>query len=973
MKKHLLAQILITMKHGRVFAALLLSVLLIPSTEAQDTDVVFIVDGSGSISSADWELQKTGIVAALDIPSRMGFVPLDGSIAITVVQFSSSAKIEVPYMRILKQQDLDFVVDAVTNMVQINGGTGPGEGILTATSAIINLYRPSANQTFCLTTDGTRNTGTATATAIDIAKSSAFKLDTFSVIAIDAQGLQAIFEAEYGSLVFGGGDLFIAQNTVEFANTVGNLCFPGSAELVGMEVTQVIQDLKNSVRLVAKKDTIVRTYFQPLPGGPSSVTVKARLIGRRGGVVLPGAVAGSTALTPILNMGGSIAAKANALSRRGVRDDSLNFRLPKHWRSGTIELEVEGVGTRLECKEPADCKATVTFDPGSEIEVVFFKLNYKDSSSRWNYPDENDIIELDSRLKAIFPTSKVDRTKSRSLYLGTGIPQIMYILNELESIRLADCTSLTNAPSLCDSDRFYYGAIDQMGQLKDGTRLIGGRASKIGPPPVSAGKIVDNSLYGRNRHAHEIAHSMNRRHAIAPTSNVCNRAVDPAAPAFPFLNTVHGTTMVPTIGPLSPEEDVIFGWDTHRDLVVDPLEQYELMSYCGRRDRWISSFTYEHVRQYIDSTFSAARRLKTVDERVPEKTGSRHLQIPTEYCMYRGTIDLVMGTASFFPTLRFMTASPIPDGLTSPTGTFKFQTRDLTSTVITEILFAPALTISEENGDQIALFLLIAACDTGVATLKLIDDVGTELTSLSVSSSPPTVTVVYPNGGESLGGDTVVIKWTASDSDGGPLTFVVDFSTDNGTTWTTLAVDYPHTSVEVKLSDLAQSNSALIRVKTSDGYNTAEDISDATFTTPNNAPLVQITNRHIDGSTFVGVQQVTLEAFTFDQEDGELDDPRILWASDIDGDLGLGSELTVAAFELSETTHIITVTGTDSNNVSTSDSVTITIIRIFQPIQSSSGSAPTSSGGANTKNVFSLNKSSKKSKKSKKGKKNGKK
>jgi hypothetical protein len=67
MKKHLLAQILITMKHGRVFAALLLSVLLIPSTEAQDTDVVFIVDGSGSISSADWELQNTGIVAALDI------------------------------------------------------------------------------------------------------------------------------------------------------------------------------------------------------------------------------------------------------------------------------------------------------------------------------------------------------------------------------------------------------------------------------------------------------------------------------------------------------------------------------------------------------------------------------------------------------------------------------------------------------------------------------------------------------------------------------------------------------------------------------------------------------------------------------------------------------------------------------------------------------------------------------------------
>ena len=59
--------------------------------------------------------------------------------------------------------------------------------------------------------------------------------------------------------------MFVVQNTAEFANTVGSVCFPGiDVELVGIEVVQVVQDLRNSVPLMEGKATLVRAYVQPV-------------------------------------------------------------------------------------------------------------------------------------------------------------------------------------------------------------------------------------------------------------------------------------------------------------------------------------------------------------------------------------------------------------------------------------------------------------------------------------------------------------------------------------------------------------------------------------------------------------------------------------------------------------------------------------------------------------------------------------
>ncbi len=77
--------------------------------------------------------------------------------------------------------------------------------------------------------------------------------------------------------------------------------------------------------------------------------------------------------------------------------------------------------------------------------------------------------------------------------------------------------------------------------------------------------------------------------------------------------------------------------------------------------------------------------------------------------------------------------------------------------------------------------------------VKIMDDTYTELatddsdstfTINSNSSNPPTVTLTYPNGGETLtAGDTINVTWTI-DGDTSQIDHIsVDYTTDNGATW----------------------------------------------------------------------------------------------------------------------------------------------------------------------------------------------
>ena len=144
-------------------------------------------------------------------------------------------------------------------------------------------------------------------------------------------------------------------------------------ELFGLEVTQGIQDLKNSVPLIKDKPTFVRAHVRSTSENITGVT--ANLIGTR--------IEGSTkkdlgTLTPDNNE-----ITVTNFPADGVRlnlDAGLYFRLPEDWLNGTVDLEFKVDGYEKICNEPKgnngndianDCKAVVTLEENPPFKDTF--------------------------------------------------------------------------------------------------------------------------------------------------------------------------------------------------------------------------------------------------------------------------------------------------------------------------------------------------------------------------------------------------------------------------------------------------------------------------------------------------------------------------------------------------------------------------------------------------------------------------
>ncbi|MFX0062997.1 MAG: CARDB domain-containing protein, partial [Candidatus Hermodarchaeota archaeon] len=135
----------------------------------------------------------------------------------------------------------------------------------------------------------------------------------------------------------------------------------------------------------------------------------------------------------------------------------------------------------------------------------------------------------------------------------------------------------------------------------------------------------------------------------------------------------------------------------------------------------------------------------------------------------------------------------------------------------------------------------------------------TDFALLFTTNSAPTVTVTYPNGGETLSG-TVTITWTASDPDSDFLTFDIYCWNWDESTWDEIVVGHSTTSYEWDTTTVSDGEYHKIRVVASDGELTGEDTSDAVFTIDNpSAPLVTVTSPN-GGETLSGTVTITWTA-----------------------------------------------------------------------------------------------------------------
>lgn len=120
-----------------------------------NTALYLNIDSSGSISSSDYALQTNAY------ESLLSTIDTDGSLAIGVLQFSSSIQEVFPLQQISSAADRTALTTALGGMSQLNGNTNIAAPIDTAAAALtgfgIDCASASVNCLIDVSTDGQHN------------------------------------------------------------------------------------------------------------------------------------------------------------------------------------------------------------------------------------------------------------------------------------------------------------------------------------------------------------------------------------------------------------------------------------------------------------------------------------------------------------------------------------------------------------------------------------------------------------------------------------------------------------------------------------------------------------------------------------------------------------------------------------------------------------------------------------------------
>jgi len=258
-------------------------------------------------------------------------------------------------------------------------------------------------------------------------------------------------------------------------------------------------------------------------------------------------------------------------------------------------------------------------------------------------------------------------------------------------------------------------------------------------------------------------------------------------------------------------------------------------------------------------------------------------------------------------------------------GPYRLQFKDEANNLLYEIPFSPFEIIGDEGDPHYGIFFNTVIAESDISKVSVVFE-GKVLASRSKSQNTPTVEVLYPNGGENLSSDPVVVQWKGRDMDGDKLSFIVRYSADAGASWETIALEWPNESYEVSLGELKGTSQGIIQVIASDGFHSTKDESDKVFSVPNSSPQILKTTPN-GNPLHTGDKLIFLKVDTYDSEDSEIPDSNIKWESNIFAEQIAGNNLAFRASDLPEGDHLATVTVVDSGGLSASETVKFRVLR----------------------------------------------
>jgi hypothetical protein len=354
---------------------------------------------------------------------------------------------------------------------------------------------------------------------------------------------------------------------------------------------------------------------------------------------------------------------------------------------------------------------------------------------------------------------------------------------------------------------------------------------------------------------------------------------------------------------------------------------HDIMSYGGCLN-WISprnwtrifnAFTGSHY-PYLTSSGRAKSSYADQDTLARARSALSAAMMTTgKYLLVRGRTGDLSGTTNWVLSPFYELDLPVGSNDSIGQGAFTILLLDAGNQVLAERRFDIPLNHADDLylGYPTAIatelsFSEIIPMPEGVVRVVLGHE-NQQLAEARRSECAPGLVLIWPNG-SGFGGDlgSPLVRWEGWDGDGDQLHYMVQYSTGFNNSeerdWETIGIDLTGEILVVVPERLKGSESAMVRVFATDGFNTTAVVS-PTFQVADKVPTVEIVSPKRPVSMEQGQRFVVMGA-GYDLEDGVLGGEALTWSSNIDGALGAGHQLDLAA--LSPGSHEILLKGMDA-------------------------------------------------------------
>ena len=695
--------------------------------------------------------------------------------------------------------------------------------------------------------------------------------------------------------------------------------------ITGMEVTQSVQNLSNSVVLIRGKRTFVRVYVKSDGPAVAGVTAHLSAPSLEQGPLLP------------VNSSGTTMTVLPSPSRANINQSFL-FELPWSWTQQTnltLRANLNPYGAPPQASFANNqLILPLTFSPPPSLSVEFFRLNYTAGGTTYRPRITDDVLKTYSWMLRAYPLGgTIGATFRPRLWDVDGGARLANWVNQSDP-KCATAYPKANERNLCASyytngwlsyyrvasmfgllnvglntNAFYYGMIsDKGGNFPRGQAVYA--KTSVGPAgtpgsPYSLGNGWDtDGSYADWYAAHEIGHSLGRAH---PNAGSDNPATSPAVencghsrsdPSFPY-----GNTSTPR-APIGPADGSAEGFDVGdagfgiAPAVLPSSIWNDVMSYCS--NQWLSDYTYSGMYNYMRANPSAVAET----ESATAATG--------DFLLVSGTID--GDSAGIAMARRLSSVVNVPPLVA---GGYAIRLLDASSAQLANYAFTPeqAADTTSQGFSQLVTFV------PGTRTIQIsrLSD-GKVLTSQAVSPGIPSIGGVALQGAPNPVSGTVTLGWSASDPDGDALTFDVAYSRDGGVTFQPVVMEVSGSSVSFDTAQLGGSGTAILRVTASDGVNSASADS-AAFTMADKPPQTFVLTPGVTSTIQYG-QLVNFSGMAMDAQDGLVAESGLVW-SRAGQTIGTGGQISID--DLPVGVNLITLTATNSSGVSAAALVTVTV------------------------------------------------